>query len=66
MTAYDGLPVLLKAMNTVIAHSLYRELRDVLDYKSWKTEPYRLKRSSKKAGNGGGSHEAKRIFGVSG
>ena len=29
-------------------------------------EPYRLKRSSKKAGNGGGSHEAKRIFGVSG
>ena len=37
VTAYAGLPVVLEAMLAVIAHSLYRELRDVLGYKSWKT-----------------------------
>ena len=37
VTAYAGLPLVLEAMLAVIAHSLYRELRDVLGYKSWKT-----------------------------
>ena len=37
VTAYAGLPVVFEAMLAVIATSLYRELRDALGYKSWKT-----------------------------
>lgn len=37
VTAYAGLPVMFEAMLAVIAISLYRELRDALGYKSWKT-----------------------------
>jgi len=36
VTAYAGLPVVYEAMLAVIAHSLYRELRKALGYKSWK------------------------------
>ncbi|MFH1465955.1 MAG: IS1380 family transposase [Pseudomonadota bacterium] len=37
VTAYAGLPVAFEAMLAVIPISLYRELRDALGYKSWKT-----------------------------